>query len=87
MIKVFYSAAFKRDFQGLPKRIQSIAEKKLKLFIENLQHPSLRIKKMEGLQNIWEGSVTKNYRFTFTLKDQVCVLRRIGTHDILKKEK
>jgi len=87
MMKVFYSEAFKRDFQSLPKEIQKIAERKLKLFVKNLHHPSLRVKKMEGLQNIWEGSITKSYRFTFKIKNNICILRRVGTHNILKKEK
>ncbi len=87
MIKVFYSGVFKRDFQNLPKKIQKITERKLTLFVKNFRHPSLRVKKIEGLQNIWEGSITKSYRFTFLMKNNICILRRVGTHDILKKEK
>jgi len=86
-MKIFYSESFKKDFQRLPKEIQKIAERKLNLFIKNTRHPSLRIKKIKGLKNIWEGSITKSYRFTFLMKNDVCILRRIGTHDILKKEK
>jgi len=86
-MKIFYSEVFKKDFQNLPKEIQKITEKKLNLFVKNSHHPSLRIKKIKGLQNIWEGSITKSYRFTFLIKKDICILRRIGTHDILKKEK
>ncbi len=86
-MKIFYSKSFQRDFQNLSKNIQKIAEKKLKLFINNPHHPSLRVKKMERLENIWEGSITKSYRFTFNREKDFCILRRIGTHDILKKEK
>lgn len=86
-MKILYSESFQRDFQNLPRNIQRIAGKKLKLFANNLRHPSLRIKKMERLENIWEGSITKSYRFTFNRENDSCILRRIGTHDILKKEK
>ncbi len=86
-MKIFYSKSFQRDFQNLPKNIQKIAEKKLKLFVNNFRHPSLRIKKMGKLENIWEGSITKCYRFTFNTRNDCYILRRIGTHDILKKEK
>ena len=86
-MRVFYSESFKKDFQSLPKEIQKITERKLRLFVQNFRHPSLRVKKMEGLQNIWEGSITKSYRFTFLIKNNICILRRVGTHDILKKEK
>lgn len=74
---------FKRDFQALPEPIQRRAEKQLALFLKNPRHPSLRIKKMQGTQNLWEGRITKSYRFTFQIRDDACILRRIGTHDIL----
>ena len=34
---------------------------------------------------IWEARVTKGYRLTFEIVDDVYLLRRVGTHDILKK--
>ncbi len=40
---------------------------------------------MEDPRNIWEASVTMQYRFTFTRDGDRVYLRRIGTHDILKK--
>lgn len=86
-MRIVYTETFKKDFVNLPKEIQKIAEKKIKIFGDNSHHPSLRIKKMEGVKNIWEGRITDSYRFTFTMDNDLCILRRIGTHDILKKEK
>ena len=34
-------------------------------------------------QDIWEGRITKGYRFTFQVRQDTYLLRRIGTHDIL----
>jgi len=85
-MKIFYSQSFQKDFQNLPKEIQKIAEKKLKLFVNNFRHPPLRLKKIKGTKNIWEGSITRSYRFTFNRENDFCILRRIGTHDILKRE-
>jgi len=54
-------------------------------FLKQTPHPSLRIKRIQGTKNRWEGSVTMKYRFTFEfLKDEV-LFRTIGTHDILKQ--
>ncbi len=39
---------------------------------------------MEGWSNLWEGRITRNYRFTFTRESDTYTLRRIGPHDILK---
>ena len=83
---IYYSDSFRRDFKGLPKPIQKITEKKLKIFANNPRYPSLRVKKMEGTADIFEGSITKNYRFTFQISGATYTLRRTGTHDILKKE-
>jgi len=41
---------------------------------------------MKGLKDIWEASVTMSYRITFHRSGDTALLRRIGTHDILKKE-
>jgi len=41
---------------------------------------------MKGLEDIWEASVSMSYRITYQLAGNVLILRRIGTHDILKKE-
>ena len=73
------------DYAHLPASIQRRTNDKLKIFISNPFHPSLRTKKMEDPRNIWEASVTMQYRFTFTRDGDRVYLRRIGTHDILKK--
>ena len=75
---------FKRDFASLPEPMQRRAEKKIRLFLENPRHPSLRIKKMQGVEEIWEGRITRNYRFTFQIAGDTWLLRRIGAHEILK---
>lgn len=83
-MKIAYEPRFRSDYAGLPAGIQQRFDKQLRLFLENPRHPSLRIKKMEGFNDIWEGRITQNYRFTFRIVDQTCVLRRIGTHNVLK---
>lgn len=84
-MKLFFTHSFIRDYQALPARLQKTVDKKLKLFLSNHRHPSLAIKKMRDPRDIWEGRITKGYRFTFQMEGEVCILRRLGTHDILKK--
>lgn len=86
-MRIFYAKAFKKDFQELSQEIKLITQKKLELFMNDFRHSSLRVKKMEGLNNIWEGRINDNYRFTFQIDGDICILRRIGSHDILRKEK
>jgi hypothetical protein len=56
------------------------------LFLDNFHHPSLRVKRITGTIDRWEGLVTMNYRFTFQFEAGRELFRRIGTNDILKKE-
>ena len=74
---------FDRDYSHLPQDIEKRLETKLRIFVSNPFHPSLRSKKMEDPRSIWEVSITMNYRFTFTRDGDTIFLRRVGTHDIL----
>lgn len=74
---------FDKDFSKLHPDIKKAALNKIELFIENSNHPSLRIKKIKGSDNIWEMSITKSYRVTFMPVGDTRILRKIGTHDIL----
>ena len=78
--------SFERDYVRLPGQIQALVEKAVRLLAENPRHPSLRVKRMKGLKSIWEGRVTRAYRFTFSWEGDVITFRRVGSHDILKAE-
>ena len=75
---------FDEDYSALPESIKERADKQFIILIENPHHPSLGLKKIKGHPNIWEGRVTKSYRFTFQISGEIYLLRRVGTHDILK---
>ena len=81
-----FSRKFKKQYQSLPFEIRNAFNEKLSLFVADMLHPSLRIKKIQGVQNRWEGSVTMKYRFTFHFEEETVVFRTIGTHDILLRD-
>jgi mRNA-degrading endonuclease RelE of RelBE toxin-antitoxin system len=83
-VKVSFTKPFKRDYHALPKEIQELINKQIAHLMENPHHPSLRIKKMEGHESVWEARVTKGYRMTFHIYGDTCLLRRVGPHSILK---
>ena len=83
-----FSKRFKKEYNKLPKEIQKAFDKKLSLFLKETSHPLLRVKRIQGTKNRWEGSITMQYRFTFQfLNKNGVLLRTIGTHDILKTMK
>ena len=83
------TARFKRAFKSLPGDVQVKVAKAFVLFQANPQHPSLGVKKMQGLKGIWEGRIDDFYRFTFeyvtdeSTGETMCLFRNIGRHDIL----
>ncbi len=85
-MKLIWTPLFERDFQVLPKDIRTRTEKTLSLLLENPRHPSLRAKKMQGTEDRWEASVSMSYRITYEIAGEKLILRRVGTHDILKRE-
>jgi len=80
-----FSNRFKKEYRSLPREIQIAFDKKLSLFLEDMTHPSLRVKRIQGTKHRWEGSITKNYRFTFQFIEDSVLFRTIGTHDILSR--
>ena len=75
----------KKDFKQLPTEIQRRVAKALELFLANSRHPSLHVKKMEGAPDIWARHVTDHYRMTFQFVQEGVLLRRVGTHNVLRQ--
>ena len=86
MITYQFSRKFKKEYGKLPEEVQRAFDQKLSIFLKDMLHPSLRVKRIQGTKDRWEGSVTMKYRFTFQLSQNVLIFRAIGTHDILLKE-
>lgn len=85
-MKISWPKSFSKRYQALPLDVQKRFDEKIQLFEKNPRHPSLRVKKMSGTENIWEASISENYRWTFEWTKDLVKLRHIGTHDILKRE-
>jgi addiction module RelE/StbE family toxin len=85
-LKIIWTPPFERDFRGLPQDVQARAERVFALLLDNPRHPSLQAKRMQGVKDLWEVRVSLSYRITYQLEGERVVLRRIGTHDILRKE-
>ena len=79
-----WTEPFKKDFKRLPENLKTKIPVILARFSENHHYPSLQVKKMEGRQDIWEMRVNDSYRMTFQFVKEGTLLRRVGTHDILR---
>ena len=84
-MKLLFTKNFVRNYRKMPQQIQQATDKQLELLLSNPQHPSLNIKKMQDPRHIWEGRISRSYRFTFQIENDTYILRKIGTHNTLKK--
>lgn len=80
-----FTRRFKKEYKSLPKEIQKTFGEKLSLLLNNVSHPSLRVKRIQGTKDRWEDSIAMNYRFTFEFSGNTILFRTIGTHDILSR--
>ena len=84
--KITYSKAFKKHYKKLSDTEKKQTKKKLKFFVENPNHPSLRTKKIQGTDGIWESAVNMDIRILwFYENNELIFLLDIGHHDILDK--
>ena len=83
-MRQLFTKNFVRDYRKLPQAIQKGVDKQLELLLTNAQHASLAVKKMNDPRGIREGQVTAAYRFTFQIEGDIYIMRKGGTHDILK---
>jgi mRNA interferase RelE/StbE len=84
-VKIRRTDSFLKDYEELPPQIKSLVNKQLSFLVENPKHPSLRLKKLKGTDK-FEIRITKGYRLTLRFLGDILELRRVGTHDLLRKE-
>jgi len=86
MPNLYRSNKFIKELKKLIKKgILSIdqVERFLQLIEENPQHPSLRTKKIQGTDGIFEASINMAIRVTFHYeKSNTIYLRNVGEHSI-----
>ena len=84
MHKLEYSKAFGKGLRKLSANEQRAVAGKLKMLVQNPFHPSLRTKKVQRLNDVFESSVNMDIRILWVHKDErLILLLDIGHHDIL----
>ena len=75
---------FEVQIKKLTKSEQKSAYRKIQLLIENPFHPSLRTKKIQGFEGLFECSINMDIRIIWQYKaGTIILLLDIGHHDIL----
>ena len=81
MYKLKYTKEFEKNLKSLTASEQKMVANKLKLFIQNPFYPSLRTKKVQGLENVFEMSVNMDIRILWKYDNGIIILLLdIGHH-------
>lgn len=81
-----FTRRFQKNFKNLTEKEKKQLLKKLKLLEENPMHPSLRTKRIKGMDKLYECSVNMSIRIIWYYeKETVIILMDVGHHDILKQ--
>lgn len=81
-MKHLTTSRYWEEYNKLPQAIQKIADKNFNLLKENLQHPSLKLKKTSSF---WSARIGKKYRSLAIEKDENLIWFRIGNHSDYEK--
>ena len=80
-MKITRTARFKKAWKELGEEEKDLARKALRNLATDLRYPALRVKKMQGVEHIWEARVSRSLRITFQIEGNTIILRNIGRHD------
>ena len=81
-----YSKNFKKHYKKLAISERRQITNKLALLAQNPTHPSLRTKRIQGTDKLFESSANMDVRIIWYYEDaKIIFLVDVGHHDILKQ--
>lgn len=84
-MEFIYALRFKKSYKKLDQDEKKTLQKKLSLMSKNPHHPSLRTKKVQGTNDLFECTVNRRIRLTWQYEGESIMLRVIGEHDEVLK--
>ena len=82
--RISYTKRFEKHFSKLTKIEQKQIKSKVEILVENPLHPSLRTKRIQGTEDLFERSVNMDIRIIWHYEgEQLTLLLDVGHHDIL----
>ena len=78
---LIFTDRFRKAYRKLPTNIQDKAKKALRFLDEDPRHPSLRVRKIQGTDDIFEARIDRKYRLSFQFSGDDKILRNVDNHD------
>lgn len=86
MYKLSFTKRFEKAYSSLTESEKQQFQNKIRIFVENIMHPSLRTKRIQGQKNLYESSINMDIRIIWYFEnEELIILVDIGHHDVLKK--
>jgi len=79
-MRLHYTERFRRSYESAPHNIQRAFDRRAALLVRNLRHPSLRAKKYDEAQDIWQARVNDDWRFYFRIEGDLYHLTDMMPH-------
>ena len=86
LYKFTYTKRFEKHYKRLAAQEKKQLLNKLDLLSKNPSHPSLRTKRIQGTDSLYESSINMDIRIIWYYEGEVMIiLVDVGHHDILKQ--
>lgn len=79
-MKVSFADRADKDYAAMPAEVRKAFKKQLGFLLNKLNHPSLRAKKYDERNDIWQGRVNRSWRFYFVIRGDEYVILSIIPH-------
>jgi mRNA-degrading endonuclease RelE of RelBE toxin-antitoxin system len=79
-VKVRFTERADKDYAALRPEVRKAFAKQLGFLLSRLAHPSLRAKKYDETNDIWQARVNLSWRFYFVIREDEYVILSIIPH-------
>lgn len=79
-MRVRFTRRASTQYADAPVEVQRAFDRKLEMLLQSLRHPSLRAKKYDQTNDIWQARVSGGWRFYFQIEQNTYLVLSIIPH-------
>jgi mRNA-degrading endonuclease RelE of RelBE toxin-antitoxin system len=79
-VKLRFTEKADKDYARMPPPVRKAFAKQLRFLLENRNHPSLHARKYSEALDVWQGRVTRDWRFYFRIEGDEYVILSVIPH-------
>ncbi len=84
-MRLLYTERFRRAYSRLDEEGAGRVDGAIRMLAADPRHPGLRVKRIQGTEDVWEACASRSVRITFEMRGDLLLLRNVGPHDITLK--